>query len=137
MKKVLGSLKEVPFNGVVILVVIALYSLNRFVLKLYVQGWIGYFLRCHFNDFLCGILFIAYSNVFINTRGKMITKPPHILALCFSAGLVWEFIVPLVKRNSTADWLDVLFYMLGGLVYWLLVTLFVLKKGDKEDDNRS
>lgn len=128
VRKIIESLKEIPLNGYVIIITIILYCLNRFYFKAHTDGWINYILKCHFNDFLCGALFTAYSNVFLNTRKMMLNKLPHILAFCFCAGLVWEFIAPYLRRYSTPDWIDVLCYMLGGFVYWLLLRSNIGKK---------
>ena len=121
MGKIIKSLKEVSINGYVIVVTAVLYCANRFYFKAHTSGWLNYLLRCHFNDFLCGALFTAYSNVFLNTRKVMLSKLPHILAFCFCAGLVWEFVAPYIRRYSTPDWIDILCYVLGGFVYWLLL----------------
>ncbi len=132
MRKIRESLKEVPLNGYVIAATAVLYCFNRFFLKSHTSGWINYLLRCHFNDFLCGALFTAYSNVFLQTRKVMLNKLPHILAYCFCAGLVWEFVAPFIRKYSTPDWIDILCYMLGGFVYWLLLRL---KIGSSKREN--
>lgn len=134
MRKISDSLKEIPLNGYLILITTALYCLNRFYFKFHTSGWLNYLLRCHFNDCLCGILFTAYSNVFFNTRKMMLTKLPHILAFCFCAGLVWEFVAPFLRNDSTPDWLDIICYMLGGMVYWLLLQLHIGKTKRECDD---
>ena len=123
MKMVLNSLKEVPLNGYVILLAVLLFSLNRFYLIGHSDGFVKYLLRNHFNDFLCGSFFTAYSNIFLNTKRIMLTRLSYILLLCFGAGLVWEFITPLFVKNSTSDWLDILCYMLGGTAYWTVMRL--------------
>ena len=123
MEKVINSIKNKPVNGYVIAVTAVLYCLNRFYLKSHTSGWINYLLRCHFNDFLCGSLFTAYSNVFLNTRKVMLNKLPHILAYCFFAGLVWEFVAPYVRKDAVSDWIDVLCYVLGGLAYWSVLCI--------------
>ena len=124
MKRIIISLKEFPLNGYVIIITMAFYCINRFFLKTHTVGWLNYILRCHFNDFLCGALFTAYSNVFLNTRHALLNKLPHILAYCFCAGLVWEFVAPFVRKDSISDWLDILCYMLGGIAYWLALRLW-------------
>jgi len=134
VRRIRDSLNEVPLNGYVIIVTAVLYCLNRFYLKDHTYGWVNYLLKCHFNDFLCGALFTAYSNVFLNLQKKMLNKLPHILAFCFSAGLVWEFVAPFLRKNSTPDWIDILCYMMGGFVYWILLKLTVGKKKRNKDN---
>ena len=73
-KKIKDSLREVPINGWLILSIMIIYCFNRFFLVDHTSGWINYILRCHFNDTLCGTLFVAYSNVFLNTRKKAMER---------------------------------------------------------------
>jgi hypothetical protein len=52
--------------------------------------------------------------------GRRLSKLWHITFMCLTAGLVWEFITPLYKKSSVADWWDVIAYMCGGVFYWIL-----------------
>ena len=48
----------------VALAILVVYAVNRFLLKPVMPNHaIGYFLKCHFNDFLGGILFPIYVSV--------------------------------------------------------------------------
>lgn len=114
------SIVEKPLNGIIIFTVFALYFLNNNYLKQHTTGIIRYICICHLNDYLCGVLFVAYSNICLYTRGHYLSKLCHILPFCFLSGLFWEFVAPLIRADSTADWIDVCCYMLGGFTYWLL-----------------
>ncbi len=129
INKVVKSLKGFPLNGYLIIIIMSLYCLNRFYFKTHSSGWINYILCCHFNDVLCGTLFIAYSNVFLNTRNLAMVRLHSIIPFCFCAGLVWEFIAPIIRPGSVSDWIDVGCYVLGGIIYFSVnkIWLFLRK----------
>lgn len=135
IKSLFKSCKQVPLNIFLVIIIMLFYSLNRFYLKNLFDGWFGYILKCHFNDFLCGILFIAYSNIFLLTRNKSITKLPIIIPYTFSAGLVWEFVAPYLRQDSTSDWIDVGCYILGGITYWIIYHTYIYIKTERMNKN--
>lgn len=80
-------------------------------------------LRYHFNDFLGGISILGYVNLVLSLkkgRPWRIKRLVSCLVFVLFCGFCWEYVAPLVLENSTGDWLDVLAYLLGGAVYWLL-----------------
>ena len=104
-----------------------LYCLNRFLLKKIVQTpVVGYLLKCHFNDFLAGIAFLAYVNLLLSLskyRCKVITTFPKGISISLACGVLWEFIFPLLFPHGTSDYLDIIAYILGGIVYILLIRI--------------
>lgn len=107
------------------------YSINRFVLKPLELPLFDYILQNHFNDFLGGFIFCCYVNTLMYyNRKKMITNFWFIIISMFCVSISWEFIFPLFLKYSTSDWLDVLAYMLGTLLYYAL-----LNKSNKEYNN--
>lgn len=75
---------------------------------------------CYFNDLICPIFFLSYSNILLITIEREINKPFEIILECFLCGIVWEFFAPIIKDNSTTDLYDILFYIMGGIMYYLL-----------------
>lgn len=104
-------------NPLIVVLTLFLYYCNNHCFKTHSTGIINYVLRCHFNDYLCGMLFVAYSNIVLLTRGYRIERLHHIILFCFIAGLFWEFVTPLFRSDSVGDWIDVVCYILGGLSY--------------------
>ncbi len=100
-----------------------LYILNRFFFKrLYEWG----FLHNYLNDVLAGILILSIANVIavIGKQGRlMITSFVEILFFTFLCGLFWEYVTPLYLSYSVSDYLDVVSYMFGGLLYWIIFKL--------------
>lgn len=124
MKKIIQSIRQKPINLVLMILVLFLYFLNNTYLKVFTEGGVQKFLICHFNDFICPLFFIAYSNLLLISVNKEIKKLKWVMIFGFSSGLVWEFIAPLIKPSSVTDILDLLFYTLGTFLYWCIVKLF-------------
>lgn len=83
------------------------------------------FLRCYFNDILCGMVFFPAVVVVSALCGieRIPSKLQHgmaVLALTILAGLFWEFVTPLYWPSSVCDPLDIVCYM-GGCVMYLLL----------------
>lgn len=104
--------------------VLVLYGANRFLLKPVVGNslW-GYLVKCHVNDYLGGILFLAYTNLlisrFLEPSRRIVRVVPTILVGVVCA-LCWEGIAPMLLPYSTADILDGIAYILGSLTYWCI-----------------
>lgn len=105
--------------------IIVLYFLNRLVSPILPQSLFKQFLTCYFNDMLCGILIVAYSNFILSFyRGNFyFRKLWHIGLLVLVCGLFWEFVTPVFRQSSIGDPLDIVAYLAGGGVYWLFSRL--------------
>lgn len=112
------------FDLSVILIVAVLYCINRFCLKQIIDfSIISYILKCHFNDFLAGIGFIAYLNcLFFVSKFNSIRVDKMSIVVCIEAfsGVLWEYILPMLFRHGTSDIWDILAYILGGMAYIVL-----------------
>jgi hypothetical protein len=40
------------------------------------------------------------------------------------SSFVWEFIAPIFKPNSISDPIDILFYFIGTMVYWIIYKMW-------------
>ena len=128
VNRIVDSIKEVPINFILCIVVFILYYANNWFFKGHTSGLLHLLLVCHFNDLLGGIVFVAYANVLLNTRHSMMTKLWHIVLFCLVAGLFWEFVAPFIRKNSTSDWIDVGCYVLGGFLYWVILHCYLKNK---------
>ena len=100
---------------------ITLYLINQNI-KAEISGdIIRWFMNCYFNDFIGGIVFIAYCNAVMGCYDKSLIKLKQIELLLFFAGVFWEYITPVFRKNTVSDAWDIVAYMAGGVVYWLLV----------------
>lgn len=72
-------------------------------------------------------LALAFQRKFIEKSEIYCLKPGHILFIVAYTALVFEFILPRYSDNYIADILDVLMYVLGGLIFWSLMNRPVYK----------
>ena len=79
---------------------------------------------CHFNDLICPVFLLSYSNLLLITVNKEIRRLKWLMMLGISSGLVWEFVAPIIKTTSTTDAVDLFFYTLGSGLYWCIIRLF-------------
>lgn len=105
-----------------IVITLLLYSLNQKYKTSINNEFLGFFFRGYFNDIIGSIMFLSYcSIIFSYYRGNfMLQKLFHIELIMLICGLFWEFIVPLYRKDTVSDIIDLLAYMLGGLIYWLI-----------------
>jgi uncharacterized membrane protein len=95
-------------SSVNMLMLVSLYALNELFLKS-----LHPIFRNHFNDLLAMPLLLSYSSILIK---KKLTYP-FIISMIIICSFVWEFVTPIFKTNSTADWLDVVAYVVGSLLW--------------------
>ena len=83
------------------------------------------FLSNHFTDILAPIALFGISNAVFSLLNFRVVRLLPTLTLCAIAGFAWEFIAPLIVPRSITDPFDLLSYMIGGLLYWCLSSLFL------------
>lgn len=103
---------------------ILLYLINQKLLKK-TQNifFIGYF-----NDLLAPILLLAFSDLLLSFQKEEL-KIKQIYIFIIVCSILWEFIVPLYKKNSVCDLLDIVMYLLGASIYIILKV--IKEKGKK------
>ncbi len=109
------------FDFIVILSVAMLYSLNNLIFKDASGGGARAFFVSHFNDLICPFGFFSACNFLVGFLGRRLTKLMEILPIILAAGFVWEFVTPFVKDTSVADAVDFYCYVIGALLYWLML----------------
>lgn len=128
----------IKINLAVIAVVMPIYILNR-IYKTHIQNEVlSYICVAHLNDFIGGMVFCVYLNlVLILARKQPLTRFSVIMVVMLAVALLWEYFFPLFLPYSTSDIFDVCAYMLGAIVYCLVVEKLVKAKASKasEEDN--
>lgn len=73
-----------------------------------------WFMQCYFNDILAGITLSAMMSLITkyNTRWG--------LCLTLTAGIFWEYIVPLFNSKSVSDPLDIIAYLTGFIIFIII-----------------
>ena len=108
---------------------ILLYLLNEYCLKLFFPTNI--FITGYFNDLLA--MPLLFSLVFIASVKYRVKWVPfhsvyyYILTLLFSCFL-FEYVRSLYVFNSTTDFVDIICYTLGTLLYLLMLSLIKYNK---------
>lgn len=132
MNKIRESIRKKPINFILIAMVLVLYILNNSFLKSVKNSVMHYFFVCYFNDLICPLLLLGYSNILLLTVGHELRKIQHILLFCSATSFVWEFIAPIFKRSSVTDYGDILCYLCGGIIYWWIMRVW--SYFEKEED---
>ena len=112
-------------NFIIVTITLVLYAVNQLIKTKISIKFLRWFMSCYFNDFIGSITFIAYCNVILSFCNKEMTKLWQILLIIFSAGLFWEYVTPLFRKNTVSDIGDIVAYMIGGIVYWLINKILI------------
>ena len=112
-------------NFIIVTITLVLYAVNQLIKTKISIKFLRWFMSCYFNDFIGSITFIAYCNVILSFCNKEMTKLSQILLIIFSAGLFWEYVTPLFRKNTVSDIGDIVAYMIGGIVYWLINKILI------------
>ena len=100
-------------NTILILVCISIYIINAFYKRA------GFYIDCtfvkyHLNDTLAAIVFISCTDIVLKQRSDI----GKIITICAYCSFMWEYIAQYINPNSTFDWIDILCYFFGGIIYW-------------------
>ena len=114
MKWIKNNKTEFIFCGVIILI----YCLNKCVLIKNSRGISGYFLRCYLDDLMAPIFILALSSMILRWAGYELQNFWIILLIGVFAGVVWEYVIPFIKKSSVTDPYDLLCYIIGTIVYY-------------------
>lgn len=107
-------------NLFIIGITLVLYGLNQSIKTDIPIEPIKWFMTCYFNDIIGGITFIAYCNMVFGLYSRKVLELWQIELLMFFSGIFWEYITPMFRANTISDVWDILAYMLGGFIYWLI-----------------
>lgn len=105
----------------IIIVCMIIYTINRLLKNYIAIPVMGYLCRCYLSDFICGIVFCSYFNLVLIKNGyRTITKYYQLFIVIFFSGILWEYFFPIFISYSISDKYDLLAYILGGTVYYLI-----------------
>jgi hypothetical protein len=115
--------KKIGPHVAILLLIIGIAAINQTLLKFRFDGVIGTFFNYYFNDVLAALLILVWTNVLMSLIDRQFDNIFHIFLLTFTIALFWEYVTPLYKSGSTSDVLDVLAYLLGGVIYTIFIRL--------------
>lgn len=111
-------------NDGIIIFCFLIYVANQLTKNKISLPLISFFAKNYFNDVVCGCLVVAFSNHILKyyKNGKYrIRNLFFILLFVLACGIFWEYIIPFIRKNSTSDYVDMLAYLVGGIIYWVFV----------------
>lgn len=107
----------------IIIISMSIYVVNRLTKDYNNIPYIGYLCKCYLNDFLGGVVFIAYVNVLLaKFNYPKIQRGLHMGLLMLLCGIFWEYVCPLFLSYSVSDFYDVIAYILGGMMYYVFMS---------------
>jgi len=107
-------------NLMIFTISILMYVLNTLIFSKITSFKLNYFFNCYFNDLLAPILLLSYINLLLSILKEKIYSLKYLILIILLCSIVWEYLIIYFKPNSVSDPLDVLFYLLGTLIYWFL-----------------
>ena len=82
------------------------------------SGYLSYFI----NDIFGCSVFLLYVSIVLSFINKaLVIRLYHVELFTIICGILWEYITPLYRADTTSDIFDIGAYMLGGLIYWYLL----------------
>ncbi len=87
---------------------------------------------CYFNDIIGSITFVSIMNMLcIIGKYHEICKLFYIETIMLAAGLFWEYVTPLFRKNTTSDFFDLFAYLFGGFLYWVISRIISCRTNNK------
>jgi hypothetical protein len=69
-----------------------------------------------------------FKRVFIIKTNYYVLSPWHIIFIVAYVTLIFEILLPLYSKTYTADWVDVLSYLIGGLFFFKVLNKPIIQK---------
>ena len=66
-------------------------------------------------------LALWFQRVFIIKSNYYVFAPWHVIFIVVYVSFIFEGLLPLLSKAYTADWMDVLLYIFGGLFFYLVM----------------
>jgi len=108
-------------NLIIFIISILLYVLNTLIFSNITYFHLKYYFTCYFNDLLAPLLLLSYINLVLSIRGQKIYSLKYLVLIILLSSIVWEYLIIFFKPTSVPDPIDVLFYIVGTVVYWLIL----------------
>lgn len=129
------TIKISKFNLIIIVVCVLSCLINKRCLDLS-EGIVNLFFSCYYNDIIGAVSFSAYCDIISSNsivQKYKIDRLWKLEIILFICGLFWEYLTPIIRTNTVSDIFDILAYLSGGIVFWLIKCLYA-KKFRKEEN---
>jgi hypothetical protein len=101
---------------------VILHLMNVLVFLKINNSSLHYFFSGYFDDLLAPILLLSYVNLILSIYNKKIYTLRYLILFILLVSIVWEYLVVYIKPDSVSDPLDILCYILGTIIYWIIHT---------------
>ena len=118
-------------NVTIILITLLLYFFNQMMKSNYSNVYIYWFMNCYFNDMIGGMTFMSYVNIWFEIYKRPTKSLLVIEVILFICGLYWEIITPMYRADTVGDCWDIVAYMAGGILYWVIGIKLFTGKGSE------
>jgi hypothetical protein len=111
------------FGSVALYVLIRLLRKNQYPMPHWINGYL--------TDLICLPIVLMICLAFVRQlkRDSSIKIKPWLIALiCIEYALIFEWILPKKSAIYTADWIDVVMYFSGGLIFFFIQPIFKHEK---------
>ena len=115
-------------NFSIFIISVILYLLNRFIILNINNFTIHYFFSSYFDDLLAPLLLFSYINILLSFYNKKIYSLKYLIMSILLVSIVWEYLIVFIKHKSVSDPIDVIFYISGTLIYWIIYNKWKQKK---------
>ena len=107
-------------NFSIFIISVLLYLLNKFILLNINNFTVHYFFSSYFDDLLAPLLLFSYINLLLSIYNKKLYSLKYLIISMLLVSFVWEYIIVFIKHTSVSDPIDVIFYVLGTVIYWII-----------------
>jgi len=122
--KIYSNLKKLHRleNISIFITCVILHFMNVLVFLKINNSSLHYFFSCYFDDLLAPILLLSYVNLLLSIYNKKLYTLRYLILFILLVSIVWEYLVVYIKPNSVSDPFDILCYVLGTIIYWIIHT---------------
>lgn len=107
-------------NFFIFITCVLLYGLNTLIFSNINYYYLNYFFSSYFNDLLAPLLLFSYINLLLSLIDKKIYSLKYLIIIVILCSFLWEYMVLFFKPASVSDPIDILFYILGTILYWII-----------------
>ncbi|PKL67890.1 MAG: hypothetical protein CVV28_03980 [Methanobacteriales archaeon HGW-Methanobacteriales-1] len=107
-------------NFSIFITCIILYGFNTLIFSNINVYKLNYFFSSYFNDLLAPLLLFSYINLLLSLIDKKIYSLKYLILIIVLCSFVWEYLAIFLKPTSVPDPIDIIFYFLGTLLYWII-----------------
>lgn len=107
-------------NFLIFITCVALYCLNILIFSSITYYNLNIFFSSYLNDILAPLLLFSYINLLLSLIDKKLYSLKYLIPIILICSFVWEYLALFFKPKSVFDLLDILFYVIGTLIYWIV-----------------